>query len=221
MLLWLLFADISLAAPAARWLTGRDALPAVAAGAGQIAAAKDDNCRWVTRGSRWQEIGNLGERLGEIKVRKLEISEPWPCKMADFRQRDETRLLLEVAARPPLPTPAWHPSQAEQHEFLRRLGRPQYHDPELLFFNVGNQHWALGMGRRMLVGWLDSAWHTQTLSPPQHEYCDKLAAVDLDGDGRPEIIVECGEDTVYRDVIFKLFDDAWAQVAESLWGNTI
>jgi hypothetical protein len=220
MLIFLLFADIAVATPAAHWLTGRDALPAFAAGGGVIAEARDDDCRWVKKGSRWHEIGKLGERLGETCVQSLDISEPWPCRMASFDKRGKTRLLLEAAATPPAPTPSWEPGDENRSNFLRRIGHPRYHRREALFFQLGGEQWAVGAGRQLTVGrWKDGAWSTQALIVPKSS-CHDLGVVDLDGDGRPEIIAECWEDSDYRDVIFKL-DGVWKKVAESLYGNTV
>jgi hypothetical protein len=220
------------AAAAVHWLTARDGLPAAVTGSGAIASPDDATaCRWVTVGSRWRVLDSLGAVVGETRVRKLESSEPWPCLMATLSGPHERgRLLVAAAAVPPAPTRAWTPAASERAAFAALL-RGRASERRMLFFEMRGGRFAAGSaahGVALVARLVDGGWRVEwdgTRRPVHDDHrvesYESPAAIDLDGDGDPEVLFTWFEDTVYGDYVLRRDGDGWRVIAESFPGNTI
>jgi hypothetical protein len=140
--------------------------------------------------------------------------------------RDAGRLLTSSETRP---TRRWTPSPAESAALRRQVGAP---DRMLTFDSDG--HFAvllfaspdIGRGKpaRAVIARLEGDWHIEWDSRKARVHCGMFelpAAIDLDGDGRAEVILRRGGDAVYDDIVLRRDGAGWKLVAESYPGNSI
>jgi len=217
-------------ATAARWLTARDGLPAAVVAGGAIRGPREAvDCRWVTVGSRWRVVDRVGVTVGEARVTRLERGELWPCKMASFSgPRGRGRLLVERAAGPPVPTATWLPSDEDRAALARLVGGPST-DGDALFFSTAAGRFAVATHRTraVVVRWERAGawavvWQERAAARPTEGGYERPAAIDLDGDGAPEVVVGWWRDTDYGDLVLQAAPDgSWRLVARSFEGNTI
>jgi|GEM_PF-2643703 len=215
------------------WLTARDGLPAAATSAGVIASPEEKACRWVTVGSKWTVLDLTGAVVGETRVKRLESSEPWPCKMAALRHMPSSgRILLEADAPPPQRTRLWSPAAAERSAFSSLLRLRS--DTHVLFFETAAGRFgvgALSRSSKAIIARLDgTVWHEEWNSTarvlPEHQnqhlrYLDP-AAIDLDGDGASEVVLGWYEAADYGDLILhRDRNGTWHPAASSFEGNTM
>jgi hypothetical protein len=215
-------ADASLPPVAARepapihWLT--QDVPLTDVGAHGLASAEDDSCGALKPGSRWRRFDAYGVALGESTMIRAA-----DC-IADFGRGDGGTLYQSLPASLPRPTVRWTPNSRQRDAFwARNVPVGEWSDGDPLFFYSSGVRWAAAGGRRLAIAryngsdpifvYRGHAAHEKFVKSDRDHSFKVLAAVDLDGDGEPEVIVQHTEVDTWHGEVFRWDGSAWRLVA--------
>ncbi len=201
------FADSSpptAAAGQARWLAGD--LPLARVDGRRVRSAEDGDCAWVRPGSRWHALDAYGGALGDAAVKQIDE----PGCYANFGRGvgEHAALYLSADSRPPAPTARWAPIDGE------RTGA-------LYFFGGDGKRFAAIGGRSFTISRNAGGRSTVVHREPRGRGVDyePIAAVDLDGDGEPEVIYRRVDTDVWQILVLQRTSGGWREIAAGQGGD--
>jgi hypothetical protein len=215
---------------------------------GVVAEPEKGACRrWGPNGSRWHELDALGRIVGEVQIKGREYYDVSQCDELFVRQvSGHEGAGVYVDARVPYQAPEakhWRPSRTAQaalerlvHHHQRGIENilPSLHVPfskRSLFFERPSAHerYAMVGGRSLLLLlWRDDRWTiVYEEKPPKMRSQDRgyepMAVVDMNGDGRPELVYQFREEggEWYGDwTLSQRADGKWVRIRAGIFGST-
>jgi hypothetical protein len=242
--------DLPLAArPAGPRFLGSDPIgPLAVVNRGAVRTPRDGACRvWGPVGSRWSELDRLGKVVGTVTVSGRSFYDYSGCdELSVRRQSGRAGAGVYVDARDHYvapPATKWSPDGAPRASLERLAAAHQASIKDLdpshpvafadraFFFEWGSAHqrFAVVGGRSLLVvSWRSGAWTIAHEERPAKMRAVgrgfiALAITDMNGDGRPELVVheleESGE--WYGDATFSMgASGRWTRIGPGIFGST-
>jgi hypothetical protein len=211
--------------------------PLASVSRGALRSPHDRACRsWGAVGSRWKELDALGRVAGDVEVVRREYYDVSRCDELSVRlvrgHRGAGVYVDANAPYRPAPVSFWRPSEADLETLYRLAGaRAREQRTRTFFFEWGTSHErfaAVGGRSLLLCAWRGGRWtivhdeRPDSLQGTDREY-RPLAVMDMNGDGRPELVVHVreGSGEWYADETISMHaGGTWGRVAAGIYGST-
>jgi hypothetical protein len=207
--------------------------------------------RWTTIGSKWHALDAWGQIVATRTVSAKDLYEVTGCAELELlpKRRDDARtVLVSVESRwRPSPSLEWSPDAPLRASFEALLAkltpsrmeasevpgqcasiREQVRYFEVPGSVVGSGRWAVGAwdGGYVVASLERRVWSAsrvqKQLGKPHFFTCHRpLAVFDMNGEGRPEIVLRFSEGTSWGETVLELdASGRWNEVAASPGGST-